>query len=82
LPVDQLAIPKANLTVQANGWLHGLVNTTIILLYALFVFKALLQYPILLPPITTLLVIKTILIITLFGGTTLVEPSVINTVLK
>jgi hypothetical protein len=72
--VDQLAIPKANLTVQANGWLHGLVNTTIILLYALFVFKALLQYPILLPPKTTLLVIKTILIITLFGGTTLVDP--------
>ena len=79
--VDLLAIPRANRTAQANGWLHGLVNATVILLYALFVYKALVQYPVLLPPTTTLLVIKTILSLPCLGVTTIVEPSFINTVL-
>lgn len=47
---------------------NSLVKATVILVYAVLVFKALLSYPILLPPTTTLLVIKTILIITLFAG--------------
>ena len=65
----------------ANGWILSLVNTTVILIYAVFINKALVQYPIHLPPATTLLVIKTILIITLFGETISVDPSFTNTVL-
>lgn len=46
----------------------GLSNATVILIYAVLVYKALLQYPILSPPPTILLVLKTIFIFTLFGG--------------
>lgn len=66
--LDLLALPKANRAVVGSGLVHGLVNGTVVMIYAALVYKALLQYPVLFPPTITLLVVKTLLILTLFAG--------------
>jgi uncharacterized membrane protein len=66
--MDLLVIPRSHKAAWAGALIHGLVNGIVVLIYAGLLYKVSAQYPVLSPPTTAVLIIKTILIITLFGG--------------
>jgi len=66
--LDLLTIPGTNRNTRAEAIIHGLLNGSVVLIYAGLLYKASAQYPDLSSPAMAVLILKTILIITLFGG--------------
>jgi uncharacterized membrane protein len=66
--IDLLSISSEEKKAKANGFLHGFLNGTVILIYLVFAWKAWPNFPDQLSTTMALLLVKTFLIITLFVG--------------
>ena len=66
--IDLLKIPAGEKKAKANGFLHGFLNGSILLIYAVFAWKAWQNFPGQSGTTIILLLVKTFLIITLFAG--------------
>lgn len=66
--LDLLAIPRENKLAVGAGLLHGFVNGTVILVYSVLAYKAWQSYPQLTTPTMPLLLIKFLLVGSLFIG--------------
>jgi uncharacterized membrane protein len=64
---DLLSIPKNNKAAWATGLYHGFLNGTVIIVFAVFTYKTWQAYP-QINISTASLVVKAILIVTLFTG--------------
>jgi len=66
--IDMTAIPPAQKTAMGGALLHGFINGLIIIIYTIIAYKTWQVYPAILLPTTATLIIKAILVITLFVG--------------
>ena len=66
--IDLLMIPKHEKPAFATAVIHGFINTTVLLFFGIFVYRSWQVYPELGMPQMSTLIIKTLLIIVLFGG--------------
>ena len=66
--IDLLLIPKNERPALATAIIHGFINATVLLFFGIFVYRSWQEYPDFNMPQMSMLVIKSVLIIVLFGG--------------
>jgi uncharacterized membrane protein len=66
--IDLLRIPKQKKAAIGNGFTHGIINGSLIMIYSVLVYKGWQLYPNISVPSTTMLITKAILVVTLFAG--------------
>lgn len=65
---DLLAIDRTNKPAMATALIHGFINLSVLLVFAIFAFKSWQLYPNLAKPQLASLVVKTVMILVLFVG--------------
>ena len=66
--IDLLRIDKDKKQAIATAIIHGFINLTVLLVFAIFAYKAWQQYPQMTAPQLPALLVKTIMIMVLFVG--------------
>ena len=66
--LDLLAIPKEQKATLGAGLLHGFVNGMVVLIYSIFAYKAWQAYPRFDQPTLPILLLKLLLVLSLFIG--------------